>query len=69
MAKLIAAGRKPEKIVEQFYQLALSRNPDERERTYWTKQVAAAIDAEQRQEIMEDFIWSLLTCREFVTNH
>ena len=69
LAKLIAAGRKPEKIVEQFYQLALSRNPDERERTYWTKQVAAAIDAEQRQEIMEDFIWSLLTCREFVTNH
>ncbi|MDG1896601.1 MAG: DUF1553 domain-containing protein [Fuerstiella sp.] len=69
LAKLIAVGRKPEEIVEEFYRLALSRNPNEKEQAFWSEQVAAATDAEQRQDILEDFVWSLLTCREFGTNH
>ncbi|MCP4171263.1 MAG: DUF1549 domain-containing protein [Fuerstiella sp.] len=69
LGKLIAAGRTPEEIVKSFYRLALSRNCTQRELAFWNEQVAAAIDSEQRQDILEDFVWSLLTCREFVTNH
>jgi hypothetical protein len=69
LAGLIAAGRKPEEIVNEFYRLALSRTPDATERTYWNKQVATATDAAQQQDILEDFVWSLLTCHEFGTNH
>ena len=69
LEKLIASDRTPEEIVKEFYRLALNRNPDAREQAFWNKQTAAATDATQRQDILEDFVWSLLTCREFGTNH
>ncbi len=63
------SGRKPEKIVDEFYQRALGRRPSRKERDYWGKHLATAKNAQRRQEILEDFLWSLIACREFATNH
>ena len=69
LAKLIAAGQTPDAIVDEFYRRALCRHPLRREKEYWSKHLAVANDPEPQQEVLEDFVWSLLTCREFVTNH
>jgi hypothetical protein len=62
-----AEGRSTEWIFEQLYRRALSRPPTDKERAYWLPQLAA--ETGQQQELLEDFVWSLLNCQEFVTNH
>jgi len=69
LAKLIASGEKPVEIVDAFYLSALGRRPLQQEQEFWSKQFASATDPRQQQEVLEDFVWSLLNCREFVTNH
>jgi hypothetical protein len=69
LAKLIASGRTSVEIIEEFYGRSLSRRPSLKEREFWAKQLAATKSTKQEQEVLEDFVWSLLTCREFVTNH
>jgi hypothetical protein len=69
LALLVAAGKSPDEIVDEFYRRALGRLPAARERDFWTRQTDEATNPVQRQEVLEDFLWSLLTCREFVTNH
>jgi len=69
LAKLMASGKTPEEIVDEFYLSALGRRPLQKEQEFWRKQFAPATDPRQRQDVLEDFAWSLLTCREFVTNH
>ena len=69
LAKFIAAEHAPDEIVDEFYRGALGRRPLPREREFWSKHIAAAIGPRQQQDVLEDFVWSLLTCREFVTNH
>ncbi len=66
--RLMADGASTREIVEEFYTRALGRSPDEREQSYWAEQLDVG-DANERRERLEDFLWSLLTCREFVTNH
>ena len=61
----IDRGDSPDKIVESFYRRALSRPPTDRERAFWSKQLAAKSD-QARRERLEDFLWSLLNCREFM---
>lgn len=60
------AGREPGEIIDQFYVLALGRHPNASERDHWKKQLDASPD---RTEFLEDFVWGLLTSKEFVTNH
>jgi hypothetical protein len=69
LAKLISQGKEPGEIVDEFYQRALSRRPSEKEREYWNKHVATTDKPGQQREVLEDFVWSLLTCREATTNH
>ncbi len=69
LAGLIAAERTPEQIVVAFYARALARLPTDQEREYWSRQMAASESTPQRHDVLEDFVWSLLTCRETVTNH
>ena len=69
LAKLVAAGQTPDEIVDQFYQRVLGRHPSTQEQEFWDRQLGAATNRRQQQELLEDFVWSLLTCREFVTNH
>lgn len=69
LTKLIAAGVPPDKIIKRFYELALNRTASSKEQRFWHDQIATTTNQKQRREILEDFLWSLLTCREFLTNH
>jgi hypothetical protein len=66
--KLLASGQATEKIVADFYLRALTRPPTEAEHTFWKQQLSAA-EEQDRTARLEDFVWSLLTSREFMTNH
>jgi hypothetical protein len=66
--KAIEAGKSNDEIVEQFYLLALGRLPREAETEYWRTQLNSD-DARERMRGLEDFAWSLLSCREFTRNH
>ena len=57
-----------EAIVEDFYLRALSRSAAAEEREYWLAQLDDE-SAAARERKLEDFLWSLLSCREFRTNH
>jgi hypothetical protein len=67
LAQRIADGKTPEEIVREFYLCALGRQPSADEQRFWNGQFAAADGAQQN--VLEDFVWSLLNCQEFVTNH
>ncbi|MGF1579820.1 MAG: DUF1549 and DUF1553 domain-containing protein [Gemmataceae bacterium] len=67
--QLIKGGKSPMEIVNEFYLVALNRHPRENERTFWNKQFDAKTPVNQQREKLEDFVWSLLTCSEFKTNH
>ncbi len=65
LSQLIKEGRGNEPIVEEFYLRALGRRPRQTERAYW-KQKLPETGAERRKAL-EDFLWSLLNCKEFAT--
>lgn len=64
---LIKSGKSDTVIVEEFYIRALSRQPNGRERAFWKKQLGSAKSPEARNQLFEDFVWSLLSSREFQT--
>jgi hypothetical protein len=66
--RLISAGRTNEQIVVEFYGRALSRRPTADELAHWRPRLAAE-DPADRTERLEDFLWGLLSSREFVENH
>ena len=67
--KLITAGQKPLSIVEQFYLAALGRYPGAAESAFWKEQFGENAPADKHRELLEDFVWSLLVCNEFTSNH
>jgi len=67
--RLITAGQPPLSIVEQFYLAALGRYPGAAESAFWKKQFTGNIPDDRQRELLEDFVWSLLVCNEFVSNH
>ena len=67
LAKLIASGKASGEIVDEYYLRALGRHPSSNERDFWNEQLAVA-NGEQ-PKLLEDFVWSLISCREFVANH
>lgn len=69
LQSLLGKKTSDENIVKEFYLRALSRLPTTKEREHWQKQFASLPDEEPRGEVFEDFLWSLLTCQEFRTNH
>ena len=69
LSQLLDAGTHSEKIVSEFYERALSRRPTQAESGFWKQQLAAAKNSNDTRAVLSDFVWSLLTCREFVTNH
>lgn len=66
--RLIRQHATPEQLVREFYLAAFSRTPSMEELSFWEHQLEGGNQPEQREK-MEDFVWSLLTCSEFVTNH
>lgn len=69
LAKRIADGVPAEQIIDEFYLCALGRQPTGQEQKFWKSQTSKTEPGPQTRELLEDFVWSLLTCREFVTNH
>lgn len=69
LAKRLEAGHKPTEIVDEFYRLALTRQPTPDEQKFWSQQLQNSESPQHQRQILEDFVWSLLSCREFVTNH
>lgn len=67
LSRLLDAGKDNEFIVEEFYRASLSRPVTEVEKKYWRQQMSERNG--DRRALLEDFVWSLLTCTEFVTNH
>jgi hypothetical protein len=55
-------------LITMFYRRALTRLPREPEQSYWERQFVEAENSQLRV-VAEDFLWSLLNCQEFVTNH
>ena len=66
LRRLIAKETKLSEITEEFYLRALGRLPTSPEAAYWRTQFD---EADDREQILEDFVWSLLNSQEFLTNH
>ena len=67
LARMIRDGESTRTIVEAFYRRGFCRAPTAAELDMW---VAAIVEDEPgRTEDLEDFLWSLLNCREFGANH
>ncbi len=69
LARWIASGHSNDAIIDELYARALSRPPREDERAFWKTQLDVFDDAMKRRQALEDFLWSLLNSREFVTVH
>lgn len=67
LSRLLAAGQTDDVIVEEFYRAAFSRPATEGEAEFWSRQLNGSNS--ERRKLLEDFVWSLLACSEFVTNH
>ena len=67
--KLIKSGKKPLEIVRDFYQVALNRQPNEKEVNFLSSLFDDKHPSAQQRNALEDFVWGIVTCKEFVTNH
>jgi hypothetical protein len=47
----------------------LSRYPEREEREVLVKQLAAATNRAERQQVLGDLLWALLNSAEFTLNH
>jgi len=63
----IDAGRSDAEILRDFCRLALTRDPTPAELRGWASRLAEA-GPEGRVGALEDWLWALLVCDEFVTN-
>jgi len=66
---MLRAGTAPEDIVREHYRIALGRRPTSEERAFWQGQVGRATSDDERRAALEDFVWGILSCSEFQTNH
>jgi hypothetical protein len=66
LARLVAAGRSTDQIVEELYLRTLARLPDQAERALAAAAVAKASTPKQG---FEDVFWALLNSKEFLYNH
>ncbi|MCH2182399.1 MAG: DUF1549 and DUF1553 domain-containing protein [Mariniblastus sp.] len=67
--RLIETNRNPLEIVREFYQVALNRAPSEEEIKLVSRWLDDQQPAASQREVLEDFVWSIVTCQEFVANH
>jgi hypothetical protein len=71
VGKWIATGLTDGQIVDRVFLLALSRKPTAGEKKTFLAILAEAAEggAQSRREGIEDFVWAVLTGREFLFNH
>lgn len=66
LAKAVASGMAPDRVVEELYLGALSRFPDADERGMAKQAFAKAGDVKKG---LEDLFWALMSSKEFLYNH
>ena len=66
LKRLLDAGKQPAAIIDEFYMVALGRHPRSKERKHWKRQLQSVGN---KEVFLEDFVWGLVSSREFVTNH
>lgn len=67
LRQMIAAGKSNEAIVVEFYLRGLSRRPTDEELAAWQSKLASG-DPLERSRKLEDFVWSMLNSRAFLSN-
>jgi hypothetical protein len=65
--QLLASNLSPAEILEEVYLTSIARLPTDAERNAMTSALAAAGD--DKREVLQDILWSLLSSRDFVFNH
>jgi len=68
LAGMIAAGKADRDVVAEFYVRGFGRRPSEKELAAWLGRIAQA-GPDGRRACLEDFLWGLLSSRDFATNH
>ena len=69
LSQMQSSGKTPMDIVKQFYLTALNRPPTGEESEYWKQKFVELKSKGEQRAFLEDFVWGLVTCEEFVTNH
>ena len=69
LSRLIAGDTPTPEIIKEFYIAALSRYPTAEEMQTWKERLGELSTETDQADFLEDFVWGLLTCSEFVTNH
>jgi hypothetical protein len=67
--QMLLAGNEPMEIVDAFYLAAFNRRLSTEEQQHWETQLAKSKSPDEQRAFLEDFVWGLVTCEEFVTNH
>jgi hypothetical protein len=68
LRKLLDSGATNERIQEEFYLAALTRLPDPEETREFTG-ILAKLGSAGREEALREFVWALISSREFAENH
>ena len=67
--QFLKAEMRPMEIVRDYYQTALNRPPNEQEVRFLSMLLNPAKSSKEQRNLLGDFVWSIATCKEFVTNH
>lgn len=71
LSQLISSGTNNSNIVEQFYLLSYGRSASAKEMAFWQKQLTTdqrGGSKSNRRQKLEDFVWSVLSSKEFQSN-
>ncbi|HZT28332.1 MAG TPA: DUF1553 domain-containing protein [Bryobacteraceae bacterium] len=66
LQRLLKAGKSNAEIIDEFYLAAYARLPEREERVALEEAIARQPD---REAALKDFVWALLSSREFAENH
>ena len=66
---LIEAQKTPMEIATTFYRVALNRAPNPQEMQFLDGLFNADLNAGRQRAALEDFVWGIVTCKEFVIKH